>query len=83
MKKLIIIALLFMTGCTQRSCAKLQKRWQTSEREYHIRQYSGGKCVGEYKFHGILNDAEGSDGYYFFKGDSLVEVSGDLTIKSW
>lgn len=83
MKKLSIFLLILMTGCTERGCQKLEKSMQFSERNYHIIQYSGGKVVGEYRFHGILNDSEGSDGYFFFKQDTLVEVSGDLTIKSW
>ncbi len=83
MKKLIIALLLLSTGCTQRGCQRLEKKMQFSERNYHIRQYSGGKCVGDYRFRGILNDVENGDGYFFFRADTLVEVSGDLTIKSW
>jgi hypothetical protein len=83
MKKLFLIILIFMTGCTTRNCQRWSKDHQYSDRYYHIKQYSGGQCVNEYTFKGILNDSEGSDGYYFFKNDTLVEVSGDLTIKSW
>ena len=83
MKKLIFISLLLMTSCTPRGYQRASRTFQFSERNYHIKQYSGGKCVGEYKFHGILNNEEHSDGYFFFRADTLVEVSGDLTIKSW
>lgn len=84
MKKTIsILLLVILCGCTQRGCQKMEKQFQFSERNYHITQYSGGKIVGDYKFYGILNDSEGSDGYFFFKQDTLIEVSGDLTIKSW
>lgn len=83
MKRLLIIALILICcSCTQKGCARMEKSMQYSERQYSIYQYSGGKLIGEYHFRGILNDAEGSDGYYWFKGDSLIEVSGDLTIKS-
>jgi hypothetical protein len=83
MNKIIIVLLIACTGCTSRGCQRFEKGTQFSDRDYHIKQYSGGKCVGEYKFKGIINDSEGSDGYYSFKGDTLVEVSGDLTIRSW
>jgi hypothetical protein len=83
MKKLFIIILMFMTGCTERGCQRWNKNHQYSDRHYHVKQYSGGVCVGEYDFKGIINDSEGSDGYYFFRGDTLIEVSGDLSIKSW
>lgn len=61
----------------------MEKTFQFSERNYHVKQYSGGKLVGEYKFHGILNDAKESDGYFFILKDTLVEIQGDVTIKSW
>lgn len=80
-KVIVVIMLLSLTGC-QRICTRLNKNWQTSPRLYDIKQYSGGRCIGRYKFRGILNDAEGSDGYYFFKGDTLVEISGDITVRS-
>lgn len=80
-KILLFIILLSLSGC-QKGCSKLNKNLQMSARSYQIKQYSGGKCIAEYNFNGILNDSEGSDGYYFFKGDTLVEVSGDLIIKS-
>lgn len=83
MKKSIFALLILMTGCTPRNCQSIERGFQFSERNYLIRQYSGGKLVGEYKFHGILNSEEKSDGYFFFRADTLVEVSGDLTIKSW
>lgn len=74
--------MLALTGCTPRGCQKVSRTLQFSERNYIIKQYSGGKLVGQYNFRGILNNEEHSDGYYFFKGDTLIEVSGDLTIKS-
>lgn len=38
--------------------------------------------IDEYKFRGILNNEEHSDGYFFIVNDTLIEVSGDLVIKS-
>lgn len=84
MKKVIfIVMVLLMTGCTPRGCQRMEKTFQFSERHYDIKQFSGGECIGRYPFYGILNDVKESDGYFFFYKDTLVEVSGDLTIKSW
>lgn len=44
--------------------------------------FSGGKVVFSDKFEGILNNSETSDGVYYYKGDSLIEISGDYTVKS-
>ena len=74
--------MLILTGCTPRGCQKVNRTLQFSDRNYIIKQYSGGKCVGEYKFRGILNTEEKTDGYFFFRGDTLIEISGDITIKS-
>jgi hypothetical protein len=52
-------------------------------RYYNVKQFSGGKLIGEYNFNGILNNQEHSDGYYWYEGDTLIEVSGDITVKSW
>jgi len=79
---LSIIALISLSSCA-RECQRFDKKWQSSERNYLIEQYSGGKLVKTHSFKGILNDSEGSDGFYYSVGDSLIEVSGDLIIKSW
>ncbi len=73
---------LVLAGCA-RSCVGCKRSTQTGAREYHIRQYSGGQVVGEYRFHGIVNNAESSDGYYWYQGDTLIEISGDVEIRSW
>jgi hypothetical protein len=44
--------------------------------------FSGGDTVFHDTFTGILNSEENSDGVYYYKSDTLVEVSGDYTIKS-
>ncbi len=83
MKKLLIfIGLLALTGC-QRGCASVERNFQVGPRNYHVQQYSGGKLIGDYRFNGILNNQEQSDGFYFYKQDTLVEVSGDITVTSW
>jgi len=78
---LLIATTLVLTSC-QRSCQRFNKNWQTSERTYTITMYSGGKPVFVDRFTGILNDSEHSDGCYYTKGDTLIEVSGDYVVKS-
>jgi hypothetical protein len=82
MKKLpVFIILLALCGC-QRQCQKMNKHYQTGAREYEVIMYSGGDTVFYDKFNGILNSEDGSDGCYYYKGDTLIEVSGDYVIKS-
>jgi hypothetical protein len=82
--KIIIGLLLLVTlASCQRSCERLNKQMQTSDRFYHIEQYSGGVLINVFEFSGILNDSENSDGYYFYDSKNrLVELSGDLLIIS-
>ena len=86
MRKIAVLAifalLLGSTVSCQRSWERIRKKTQTSNRNYVIDQYSGGILVGHYEFSGILNDSEGSDGYYFYQDKVLIELSGDLVIKS-
>lgn len=78
---LIIMCAVIFGGCA-RSCEELDRRMQSSNRTYHIQQYSGGVLIREYKFTGILNNQENSDGYYFSVEDTLIEIGGDIIIKS-
>ena len=78
----LVIATLTLAGCA-RDCARMKRSTQTGKREYLITHYSGGKVIGTYRFRGLLNNAEDSDGYYWTVNDTLYEVSGDLLIRSW
>lgn len=60
----------------------MSKKFQSSESNYEVIMYSGGDTVFHDTFKGIINDTEGGDGMYYFKGDSLIEISGDYIIKS-
>lgn len=83
MKKTIIYALICMslTSCA-RSCQSVSKDFQTSDRQYEITMYSGGDTVFHDKVKTIINSENGSDGVYYYKGDTLIEVSGDYILKS-
>lgn len=84
MKKVfIILCFLSLVGCTPRGCQRLDRSFQFSERNYVVKQYSGDSLMNTYKFHGILNPEEHSDGYFWIQNDTLYEVSGTLEIKSW
>lgn len=85
-KQKLVVAILLLVAISATSCQKtweqLKKDVQTTDRNYQIEQYSGGKLIATFKFSGTLNSSEGSDGVYFYRGDTLVELSGDLIIKS-
>lgn len=81
---MLAVALLgvLATSCARQTAA-WQRRFESKQRHYVVEQYSGGVKIREYHFTGILNDARKSDGYYWFVGDTLYEVSGDMVIRSW
>lgn len=83
MKRIILLGsmALFLTSC-QRGCASWNISVQVTDKTYIIESYSGGKLVYKETFDGILNNQENSDGYYFYKGDTLIEVGGDIIVKS-
>lgn len=84
MKKILtfLLLMIILTSC-QRGCAALDRDIQLTDRNYNVKTYSGGQLISEYTFKGILNNQAHSDGYYFYYNDSLIEVSGDILVKSW
>lgn len=60
----------------------MERSFQTSSRNYEVVMYSGGDTVFYDRFNGIINNSENSDGCYYYRGDSLIEISGDYIIKS-
>lgn len=83
MKKTIMIAMAALTlSSCQRSCTKIERSFQSSERDYSIVMFSGGDTVFVDNFKGIVNNSEHSDGIYYYKNGELIEVSGDYVIKS-
>lgn len=82
MKKYVyIIIALGLSGCA-RSCARFEKRTQTSPRFYRVSFYSGGKEVFSDSVRTMINSEDNSDGIYYYKGDTLIEISGDYILKS-
>lgn len=84
MKRIYLISailLLCFTSC-QRSCNSFNRDIQVTNRSYEVFMYSGGKVVFHDKFKGIVNYPDKSDGAYYYKEDTLIEVSGDYIIKS-
>lgn len=78
----VYIAILFLLSCTPRARQGCNRNWQTSNRQYNIKMYSGDTCVFDDNFYGIINQEENSDGIYYFKGDTLIEIGGNYVIKS-
>jgi hypothetical protein len=80
-KLAIILICVSLTSC-ERGCASWEKHNQTSPRQYDVTMYSGGDVVFHDSVYTIVNSEDGSDGIYYFKGDTLIEVSGDYILKS-
>jgi len=78
---LLLIALLVFSSCS-RQFSSCSRSVQTGDRSYVIEMYSGGDVVFRDSFSGIVNNSDQSDGIYYYKGDTLIEVSGDYVIKS-
>jgi hypothetical protein len=68
-------------GCTTRDRASWARDF-SGDRHYRVEQWSGGQKVREWYFKGVLNNQDSSDGFYWFSGDTLYEVSGTVTITS-
>lgn len=80
-KILIVIVSLILTSC-QRGCTRIERNFQTSERDYSIIMFSGGDTVYIDNFRGIVNNSENSDGIYYYKNNELIEISGDYIVRS-
>lgn len=79
----VVISAMFMISAScARSCDSVNRSWQTGDRNYEIWSYSGDSLIFHDKFRGILNNQKSSDGYYYYKGDTLIEVSGNTIVKS-
>lgn len=78
----VACAVLLFSSCTARGCQSTQRGFSFSERNYTVKMYSGDSCVFSDKFHGIINQEEHSDGLYYYKGDTLIEIGGNYIIKS-
>lgn len=80
--KVILLSAFFMAGCA-RQFQSCNRDVQTGDRWYEVKQYSGPLLVATYTFRGILNNQQHSDGYYWYIGDTLYEVSGTTIVRSW
>lgn len=81
-RNVMIIAILASFTSCQRACTRMSRQYEVGERNYEVEMYSGGEVVFHDEFDGMVNNSEGSDGIYYYKGDTLVEVSGDYVLKS-
>lgn len=77
---ILLVSALFMGGCA-RGCESFDRDFVATSKKVIVRQYSGGKVVGKWEFHGVVNSSAESDGYYFRYGKKMIEVSGDVRIE--
>lgn len=85
MKKLkiaVIAMLMIALSSCQRGCQSFERSFQSSKLHYDIKVYSGGQCIYHDNITTIVNNSEHSDGVYYYKGDTLVELCGQYVIKA-
>lgn len=80
--RLMLVAACVTLSSCERGCASMEKRNQTSKRQYEVTVFSGGDTVFHDNVRTMVNSEESSDGIYYFKDDTLVEISGDYILKS-
>jgi hypothetical protein len=78
---LIVVGLASLSSC-QRACTSISRDIEAGNRNYTIEMYSGGKVVFTDTVTAMINNSRSSDGIYYYKGDTLVEISGDYILKS-
>ncbi len=78
MKKLSLIALLVLVGCTDGQMGKLQALGGQA----HVKCWSGDTLIYEGHSTGKVSNAGHSDGYYFVdkQDNKLKEVSGNCIV---
>jgi hypothetical protein len=81
MKRVLLAAvatLACLSGCSSARWAAIN----AAGKSHHIKQFSGGKLIGEFDSVGIVNSEPQSDGYFFEDRvtHTLVTVSGDVQI---
>lgn len=79
---LLLCAVVISSSSCARGCSSLSRSVQVGNMDYEIIMYSGGDTVFYDKVRTIINNSETSDGIYYYKGDTLVEVSGDYVLKA-
>jgi hypothetical protein len=80
MKLMTIVAVLFLTGCTNADIAQ----WGALGSPADIVCYSGGKVIYQGRSTGKVSTENQSDGWYFQDASDkrLVRVSGQCVIKN-
>jgi hypothetical protein len=78
---ILLLALAVTLGGCARGCES-NKRETMGKRKYEVEVWSGDSLIHTYRFTGILNNQDNSDGYYWFQGDTLYEVSGTTIVRA-
>jgi len=81
-KAIIYLSAIFLLSSCARGCQGCSKQITDNQKQnIRVTLYSGGQEVKVWEFYGIVNDEDGSAGYYFYYNNKLVEVSGDIVIE--
>lgn len=70
---------LLAVGCS-RDRQAFHAMMQNDVYPYLVIQFSGGREIGRWKFTGIVNHGNAGSTHFFFIGDTLVTLSGDVQV---
>lgn len=83
-KSILLLSFICLFGCTKNDNEK-SAFYSTDDRKYQINVYSAGHLIFTDTFTGLLHPnryAGSTNAYYYVKGDSLIEFTGDYILKS-
>lgn len=79
---LLIIVLVGSTGCARWKQKNKRNLFDNKAHDIKVTLYSGGQAVRVWDLKdAIISNSDGSDGYYFYEGGKLIEISGDIVIE--
>lgn len=86
MKKLFAIGLLliavFLSGCSSMGNRLVKMSTDTLGGDYRVTLFSGGHAVKIWEVeNSIINEEQGSDGWFFSCKNKLIRISGEVVVE--
>jgi hypothetical protein len=86
MKRAFLVFLIISLGAINTGCASLGNSLSKTGTsivgaDYRVTLYSGGQPVRQWDLHGIVNEEDGSDGWYFNCKRQVIRISGDVVVE--